>query len=335
MAKRYLDQKLKLGALRIVDAIATHKSLLKASVVLGLSQPALTKYVQDLEAVLGVRIFERHARGVYVTEEGAVLISSARRILAELRRLDAELDSIAQIGPGTITLGVLPVAAAGILPGVLARLQTEQPKLRVQLQQGRTEALLPLLAAGEIDMIVGRLYLPEVPDGLSREPLWDEPISILARADHPLFAMRRITVEALRRHELVLPTVTQLVGQEIEALLLSLGLGPADALRSSSYGFIREMLHNSDMISAMPRLLMAGDLLRGSLRVVALPIKAARRPAGLILSPSHPLSANGEAFVRALRVYVADLADRGLTQPITNSDMGRGKKDRTIQLNRA
>ena len=65
-----------------------------------------------------------------------------------------------------------------------------------------------------------------------------------------------------------MPTVTQRVGQEIERLLQNLDLAPTTAYRSSSYGFIREMLFGGDFIAIMPRLMMVGDLLRGTLRLV-------------------------------------------------------------------
>ena len=97
-AQRYRSQYLKLAALRAVDAIDTHRSLLKASVALGLSQPALTKTLQELEGMLQVRLFERLPRGVRATEAGVVLIRSARRILAELRRLDEELETLSAAG---------------------------------------------------------------------------------------------------------------------------------------------------------------------------------------------------------------------------------------------
>ena len=147
------------------------------------------------------------------------------------------------------------------------------------------EELLPALAAGEIDAILGRLYAPAVPDGFLREPLWEEPISILARAGHPILAAP--SAEALRRCELVLPTVTQRVGQEIEHLLDLLGLPRDVHLRSSSYGFIREMLLASDAVSIMPRSMMVGDLLRGALEVVPLPVPAPPRRAGNI-QPADP-----------------------------------------------
>src|SRR4051794_26343310 len=150
-------------------------------------------------------------------------------------------------------------------------------QIRVRMQQGRTEQLLPLLASGEIDLIVGRLYQPAVPDGFGREALWAEPVSILARAGHAIFADEPVTFDALRRYDLVLPTITQRVGQEIENLLAALGLASAARLGSSSYGFIREMLYGTDLLSVMPRLLMVGDLMRSTLRVVPLPMGVTRK----------------------------------------------------------
>src|SRR5215207_7763156 len=184
MTRRYLDQRLRLSLLRAVDAVDAHGSLLKASAVLGVTQPALTKSLHELEDIVQVRLFDRHSRGVRPSGAGLLFVQTARRVLAELRRLDEELDRLASPGGGAVALGALPVAAAGVLPGALARLRADYPNIKVRLQQGRTEDLLPLLASGEIDLIVGRLYAHAVPDRFAREPLWTEPISILARTEH-------------------------------------------------------------------------------------------------------------------------------------------------------
>jgi LysR family pca operon transcriptional activator len=328
MIRRYLDQRLKLHHLRAVEAIVAQRSILKAAAVIGVSQPALTKTLREMEDILQQRLFDRLPRGVRPTAAGNLLAESARRILVELRRLDEMLDHIADPEGGTVALGTLPVAATAVLPGALTRLKREHPGITVRLQQGRTEELLPMLAAGEIDLIVGRLYAPATPDGFPREPLWEEPISILARADHPVFAQRNPTLAELRRYDLVLPTVSQRVGQEIETLLEMLALQPNASLRSSSYGFIREMLHATDMISVMPRLMMVGDLLRGTLRVVPLPIPAPPRPAGLILSRDRPLPPAGQVFVACLRAYLAEIGQRGLTD-ITRPHTNRTKSDTT------
>jgi LysR family pca operon transcriptional activator len=310
--RRYLDQRLKLHHLRAVEAIVAQRSILKAAAVIGLSQPALTKTLRELEDILQQRLFDRLPRGMRPTEAGLLLAQTARRILAELRRLDEDLDRLADPEGGTVAVGTLPVAATGVLPGTLTRLKAAHPGIGVRLDQGRTEDLLPKLAAGEIDLIVGRLYEPAIPDGFSREPLWEEPISILARAEHPIFAAGKPTLEQLRRYDLILPTVSQRVGQEIETLLEMLALEPTTSLRSSSYGFIREMLHATDLISVMPRLMMAGDLLRGTLKVVPLPVPAPPRPAGIILPRDRALPPAGHAFIACLRAHVAEIGQRGL-----------------------
>lgn len=329
MPRRYLDQRLKLPLLRVVDALDAHGSLLKASSALGIGQPALSRSLKELEAIVGTQLFERHARGVRPTATGIALVRLARRVLAELRRADEELDTIAGPEGGVVALGALPVAAVGVLPGALIGLKRDHPGIQVRVQQGRMEDLLPMLMAREIDMVVGRLYAPAVPDGFLREALWEEPISFLARPDHPVFSTAgEITAAALREYELVLPTVSQRVGQEIEHMLFLLGMSRGLPMRSSSYGFIREMLLATDLISVMPRLMMAGDLLRGALRVIPVNMPAPPRPAGLVLSRDRPLSGAGRAFIASLRRHIAEFATRGLTD-MPASDSSARKSDRT------
>jgi LysR family pca operon transcriptional activator len=148
------------------------------------------------------------------------------------------------------------------------------------------------------------------PDGFVREVLYEEPITVLARADHPVFARTDITLEDLASFDLVLPTVSQRVGQEIEHFLSTLSLPPSASLRSSSIGFIREMLHSTDYITITPRLMMAGDLLRGSIRVIPLPITTPGRPAGLIYRRDRPLLPNAQTLVTFLTTYLKELAGK-------------------------
>src|SRR5205823_5656574 len=162
------------------------------------------------------------------------------------------------------------------------------------------------------------------------EAIWTEPISVLARTEHPIFSEEGVMADALRRYELVLPTVSQRVGQEIEHLLALLGLQPTTSLRSSSYGFIREMLHATDLIAVMPRLMMVGDLLRGTLKVVPLPIPAPDRPAGLILPRGRAVPPAARAFVECLRAFVTEIAERGITD-IAGSYSSAERSDTTQQ----
>ena len=305
---RHLDQRLKLRHLRIIEAIDDHSSLLKASVALGIAQPALTRSLQEIEDILGVRLYDRHAKGLRETPFGEVLTATARRILAELKQLDNKLDQLARDTSLLVTVGVLPVAAVGVMPGVIARLNDEHDDLQIRLVQGLSEQLIPELNAGNIDLIVGRLYPSLTPDALIRETLYHEPMSLIAHPDHPIFSAPGPTQARIAKTKLVLPTVTTKIGQEIDQLLTDMGIDLDAPIRSSSVGFIREMIQAREFATIMPSLMLAGDLLRGYIRVAPLPIAAAPRPAGIVYRGDKTLPSAALALIDALRSYVEDLA---------------------------
>ncbi len=291
--------------MRVVDAIATHRSLKKAAAALALTQPALTKALQELEEILGARIFERRAHGTEPNAMGEAVIAAARRMLAEVDRLQDEFDRLRATAAQTIAIGALPVAAAGILPGALAELKTRHPGIIVKLVQGTTDQLLPALAAGDVDLVVGRLYEPALPDAFVREALYEEPLSVLARADHPLHAHETVTAADLRAYQLVLPTISQRVGREIEPLLVTLGLSETTTpVRTSSISLIRELLLTSNAVTIMPLHLLAGDIARGAVKVVPIQVAARPRPAGLIRAHGRKLSPATQAFIECLRAAI-------------------------------
>lgn len=310
--KRYLDQRLRLQLLRVVDALEVHGSLLKASAALGVSQPALTKSLKDIEELVGTRLFERHARGVRPTESGMVLVRSGRRILAELKRTEEDLDHLTNPFGGIAAIGALPVAASGLAPLVLTKLREESPDFKVRVEEGRTEELLPLLAAGQIDLIVGRFYEPPMPDNFQRDELWSDPMALVARADHPLLRDGPVTKADMAGYDLVLPVAPQRVAAEIETLLAPLGLEDAPTIWSTSYEFTREILLLSDAFTIMPPMVLLSDINRGMLGTKALPIATPIRPAGIITVRDRKLNGAALAFIECLREHINEIVETGL-----------------------
>ena len=305
--KRQLQHQLKFRHLRVVDAILSNESILQAAKALGLSQPALTKTLQQIEDMVGARLFERHVRGVTPNAYGCAVGEAARRILIEATHLEDHLDAIDGSDGGAVTIGALPIAAAGVLPGALARFQAAFPDIEVEVLHERTEPLLAALAAREIDFIVGRLY-ERAPDGFVRRAFYDEGISVLARSDHPIFRINRpVSIADLADYPVALPAVSQKIGREIDEFIAQMGFRPHAPLRSSSLPLIRETLYASDSIAVMPKVMMVGDIMRGAIRVVPIPAKGAPRPAGVILRSGSPLLKNAAAFVEIFRTYAEDI----------------------------
>ncbi|NNM71470.1 LysR family transcriptional regulator [Enterovirga aerilata] len=311
MKRRYLEQKLKVRTLRAIDAIATHGSLLGAAKALNVAQPTLTRSLQELEETFGFRIFDRHARGVRLTPAGEVVWNSTRRILAEIRRLDGDLDRFLSGTAGSVAIGTLPVAAEGAVPRIMADARSRHPDLQIRLVQGRTEELLPLLAAGDIELVVGRLYGPDAPDGFRRETHYQEPISFVARADHPIFRLEAVTVADLARYKLVLPTLSQRLGREIEHILAEIGLSGQARLRSGSTGLTRDLVHHSDSLAILPSTLMSEDFERGTMRIVPFPVPSGQRDAGVIYRGEVPLSPAAEIVLAIIRETIGRIAGPG------------------------
>jgi len=311
--RRKFDQLLRFRQLRMVDALARHQSLTRAAVALGLTQPALTKMLRELEDLVGEPLFERHARGIRPTAVGQLVIRYAQGALAELRRLEDDLDLAGDPSqPAMVVVGALPIAAVGAMPEVIMRARAEYPHLQVRLVEGRMETLIGQLEAGEVDLVVGRLYTPETPDALHREAFYAEPISLMARVGHPLQRLRRPTVKDLAGFDLLLPTFSQRVTHDIEQFMAAIGVTPGPgAIRSTSRGFIREMLLQTDMITVMPQMVMGGDLLRRQAWIVPIAAPALPRPAGVITNPHRGVSPAARLMIDVLRQTLAELASSG------------------------
>ncbi|MGC3982346.1 MAG: LysR substrate-binding domain-containing protein [Steroidobacteraceae bacterium] len=310
--KRDLARRLKLHHLRIIAAISSKGSLLKASAALGLTQPALTRALHEMEMIIGARLFERHAKGMVPNQLGKLMSESALRVLADLNSLEREIDTRISSEAESIAIGALPSAAVGILPGVVARLQKDHPSLRVRIVQGQTEEMITALSNGAVDVVIGRLYPPVAPDNLERVELYQDTVALLARADHPIFLQQPLSLESLAKYELALTAKTPYAATEIEQLIQRLKLQQATYLESNSLPLIRELLLATDMITLVPRLMMAGDILRGAVReVTSLPVSGGR-PYGLITRRDTKQSRSTEIFIKLLREYVQHLVVQGV-----------------------
>ena len=305
-------QGLRLRHFRSVLAIAEHGSVLKAARSLGTSQPAVTKVLREVEGALGRPIFDRLPRGVMPNEYGRAFIARARRVLGEIDHITDDLARIADGQAGTIVVGALPSAASGLMPGSLARFRRVHPSMVVRVVHGRSDQLLPQLEAGGLDLVVGRLYEPQAPDDFRREVLYDEPISILCRAGHPVLKKPALVPADIAPFDLLLPSLEQRVGQDVERAIAALGLEPQQPpLRSTSLSFIREMLLGGDSLAVLSRMMLAGDLLRKTIRIVPLAVPTPSRPAGVITLRHRRRAPALDALVKALRLYIRELRAAG------------------------
>jgi DNA-binding transcriptional LysR family regulator len=143
---RPLDSK----RIRHLLAAVSAGSLTGAAESLGISQPALSMSIKSLEHDLGVALLKRHRYGVIPTPYADILVGHARSIEAELGQAAMRLSELKQAATQSLRIGCGPSEASRLLPLALARLRRAQPQVRVFVEYGLNESLMPLVARGEI-----------------------------------------------------------------------------------------------------------------------------------------------------------------------------------------
>jgi DNA-binding transcriptional LysR family regulator len=299
--------------LRCLVAVAQERHLARAAERLSLSQPAVSKTLSELEAIVGARLVERSKagrRGVQgLLPAGEQLLAHALRVL---EALDASAEAVAPASGGRIErlrIGALPSVAPALLPKALARFREHWPSVQVVVKSAANPVLLDELRAGELDMVVGRISDPRLMGGLSFELLYTEPLVFAVRAGHPLVARsaRAVSVQAVLDYPLVVYGEGTIPRHNTESFLSARGLVlPPNALQTLDVAVARGLVAVSDAVWITPLGAARGEL--ADERLVRLRIETAGtdEPVGLLL--------RSDAEPSALRVAMAALLREGAKQ---------------------
>lgn len=176
---------MKFKHLRAITAVADRGSLRAAARYLGIDQPTITRSIREVEHELGATLFERHPRGVVLTEMGHAFIRRAEAIQNELR---LALDEIAQMRGGTtgqVSVALSSAVQMALLPRVIEPFRTRFPDAYLTLKEGSFQTAEAPLLEGAIDFYVGPL--PEAPPKgeLLVEKLFDNTRLVFGRKGHP------------------------------------------------------------------------------------------------------------------------------------------------------
>lgn len=243
----------RLRHLQLLAALADAGSVQRASAAVGMSQPAATQALADLEALLGAELFERHTRGVRLTRFGDAVVPVARNILHALRASAETLSALQAGAQAYLRLGCIPAVASGLLARALPALVKTQPGLQVELIEENTVHLLPELAAGRLDAVFCRRQ-HDVPAHWRFELLMrDEPVVVAAPA-HPLASKRSIALKEVAALPWILPPRGMGVREYFEHLWSAEPSRPVlHPVATTSLSVVLEVLHSGDAVSLMPR----------------------------------------------------------------------------------
>lgn len=165
-------------------SIETNGTLSMAAREIGMTQPAATKMLGELELALGQKLFSRVGRELQLNAAGQRVLQSFRGLRGTLAQMQRELQELLVGGAGLLVVGSIMAASPGYLTRALVKLKTQHPAMSVRIEVGTSDRLMQLLDAGELDVIIGRV--PSASGEYQFRPLSEEEISVVCAIDHVL-----------------------------------------------------------------------------------------------------------------------------------------------------
>jgi DNA-binding transcriptional LysR family regulator len=273
--------RLRLRHLKLIDALATQAHLRRAAEAVHISQPAATQLLRELEDLLGLALFERHARGMRITEAGRVLARHAR---VAIEALASTAEALAQQAAGQqrpLRVGAILAALSSLLRPALPVLRAQHPTLRLAIEEASIERLLAGLQGGALDLVLLRRPAP-VPEGCRFEPLRADRMVVLAGTDHPWTGRKRLRLRDLAEARWVLPPPHFAVRQALDAAFAREQAQPlAHALQVLVPELLPAVLAEPGVLAPVPQ--CALDRLDGSrVQVLPLALDAPLEPLGML-----------------------------------------------------
>ncbi|EDT7477584.1 LysR family transcriptional regulator [Salmonella enterica subsp. enterica] len=295
------SQRIRLRHLHTFVAVAQQGTLGRAAETLNLSQPALSKTLNELEQLTGTRLFERGRLGAQLTVPGEQFLTHAVKVLDALNTAGQALNRKEDASADVVRVGALPTAALGILPAAIGRFHQQQKSTSLQVATMNNTMLLAGLKSGEIDLGIGRMSDPELMGGLNYELLFLESLKLVVRPGHPLL-QETITLSRVMEWPVVVSPKGTLPRQNAEALLQSQGCKmPAGCIETLSASLSRQLTVDYDYVWFVPSGAVKEDLRQATLVSLPVPTQSAGEPIGILTRVDIPLSTGAQMLIAAIR----------------------------------
>ena len=295
------SQRIRLRHLHTFVAVAQQGTLGRAAETLNLSQPALSKTLNELEQLTGTRLFERGRLGAQLTLVGEQFLTHAVKVLDALNSAGQALNRKEGLNNDIVRIGALPTAALGILPTVIGQFHKQQKDITLQVATMNNTMLLAGLKSGEIDIGIGRMSDPELMSGLHYELLFLESLKLVVRPGHPLL-QETVTLSRVMEWPVVVSPKGTVPRQNAEALLQSQGCKmPAGCIETLSASLSRQLTVDFDYVWFVPSGAVKDDLRRGVLTALPIATQGAGEPIGILTRVDATLTPGTQTLLSAIR----------------------------------
>jgi len=303
---------IELKLLRCALALSERTNFARAAQALHVSQPTLSRNIQDIERQVGTQLFERGKRGVVPTEAGKIFLEQAREMIARSGDLDREMNLLKGLEKGELNIGAGTYTSAMMVDRAIVRLVRAHPSIRLQIHSDNREKLLPMLHKRELDLAVVGLRGDTDDSDLHVTKLNEHQGYFVVRSRHPLLSSKAVpTLQNILQFPLAMtsrvPTLLMkkfLAGVPVAEHSVAKSFPP---IVCESVAMMKMLVAETDAVSVLPLNAIMAEVRTGQLKILGFVPQWMKADFGILRLEHRSLSPIGETFVRLIKEVDAEL----------------------------
>ncbi|MBB5534366.1 LysR family transcriptional regulator [Rhizobium giardinii] len=285
---------LKMSHLQLILAIEDHGQISAAADALSMSQPAASRMLGEVEAILKAPLCARVARGVELTQYGRALARRARTIFLELRETAREITELKTGSGGSVSLGSVTGPALNLAVPAVRQVSTAYPGIEINIQIENSNVLVRELLSARHDFVIGRIPDEMDPRQFNLIEIGEEDVCLIVRDGHPLFDKDAVSSTDLPGYDWVFQPQGTLLRRAVEDSFLSTGTPlPATIINTSSIILTVSIVRHTNAIAPVARdvanLIATNGSQAGEIRVLPTDFNIKIRPYSLITARGRAL----------------------------------------------
>jgi DNA-binding transcriptional LysR family regulator len=285
--------------------VARQRSFTKASEILHVSQPSISKMIKSLEQELGVVLLDRSERKLELTDAGVLVYEHAQKIMQMMDNLTSSIDELREVRRGQVRMGFLPTVGSYLFPTIIAGYKKEYPHIDIRMKEYSAKLLETQVEQGEIDL--GVTVLPVDTELFAAVPLMEEDLVVIVDGEHWLASRESVDLSELKQESFILFTEEYAIHNVVRHACLQSGFEPSVAYMSSLWDFVGEMVAAQLGISVVPRA-VAARLNNRRVRAVSISSPKIDWRYALIYRKDRYLSFAARQLIAYIRMHVPQAA---------------------------
>lgn len=310
--ERYINHHLKIKHLKMLVELADQESVARAALTLHVSQPAVSKMLAEMELGLDVQLFERAGRGIRPTAFGELMIRYAREILFNLVKANEEMHTLSSGAKGHVRIGILAGLATQTILAAVKSMKANWPNITVAIREGKHVQNIHDLALGNLDLLIGRVYINPEFENFEVEIMYEEPLVLVVARNHPLVHRANLAWKDLENLPWIMPGDDSPTHQRLLQLLAQHNIKkPKNIIECVARNITIPLLSMAPHIGMLPLSDARLYAQQGILEILPLSLGELPAPMGMIWNKTSHISEAQSLFQeqirRALGAFVSEL----------------------------